>query len=101
MIGIKDMEMPKGCQKCRLFRKHMFGNGLDYGYSCVLGAVNFPMPWIRQMDERASDCPFMEISSDTIISYLMHKEMGIPISECKKAYDVAIEHLRSQGKVKG
>lgn len=35
------------------------------------------------------------------IPYLMHKEMDIPISECKKAYDVAIDYLRSQGKVRG
>ena len=35
------------------------------------------------------------------IPYLMHKEMDIPISECQKAYDVAIEYLRSQAKVKG
>ena len=35
------------------------------------------------------------------IPYLMHKEMDIPISECQKAYDVAIDYLRSQGKLKG
>lgn len=35
------------------------------------------------------------------IPYLMHKEMGVPISECQKAYDIAIEYLRSQAKVKG
>lgn len=35
------------------------------------------------------------------IPYLMHKEMDIPISECQKAYDVAVEYLRSQTKVKG
>ena len=35
------------------------------------------------------------------IPYLMHKEMNIPISECQKAYDVAIDYLRSQAKVKG
>lgn len=61
MIAIKSMEMPKGCQHCMHFRKHMFGNGLDYSYSCVLGATEFPMPWIRQMEERASDCPLVEI----------------------------------------
>lgn len=37
----------------------------------------------------------------TNIPYLMHKEMDIPISECQKAYDVAIEYLRSQAKVRG
>ena len=35
------------------------------------------------------------------VPYLMHKEMGIPISECQKAYDIGIEYLRSQGKLKG
>lgn len=35
------------------------------------------------------------------IPFLMHKELNVPISECQKAYDVAIEYLRSQGKVKG
>lgn len=61
MIAIEDMEIPKGCQHCKFFRKHMFGNGLDYSYSCNLGATEFPMPWIRQMEERASDCPLVEI----------------------------------------
>lgn len=54
---LNGMEIPKGCQHCAYFRKHMFGNGLDYSYSCMLGATEFPMPWIRQMEERASDCP--------------------------------------------
>ena len=35
------------------------------------------------------------------IPYLMHKEMNIPISECQKAYDVAIDYLRKQRKIKG
>lgn len=61
MIAIKDMEIPKGCQRCKFFRKRLFGNGLDYSYSCMLGAKEFPYPWIRQMEERASDCPLVEI----------------------------------------
>lgn len=60
MIAI-NKEMPKGCQRCVFFRKHMFGNGLDYSYSCALGGTEFPMPWIRQMEERASDCFLTEI----------------------------------------
>lgn len=40
-------------------------------------------------------------NEDMYIPYLMHKEMGIPISECQKAYDVAIDYLRSLGKVSG
>lgn len=35
------------------------------------------------------------------IPYLMHKEMDIPLLECKEAYDVAIGYLRSKGKVSG
>ena len=42
-----------------------------------------------------------EPATDSNIPYLMHKEMDIPISECQKAYDVAVEYLRSQTKVKG
>lgn len=61
MVGIKGTEMPKGCQYCRQFRKSLFGNGLDYSYSCMLGATEFPYPWIRQMEERASDCPLVEV----------------------------------------
>lgn len=35
------------------------------------------------------------------IPFLMHKEMDIPILECQKAYDVAIDYLRNQGRLKG
>ena len=35
------------------------------------------------------------------IPYLMHKKMDIPISECQKAYDVAIDYLRSKANMKG
>lgn len=65
MIAIKGTEMPKGCQHCKCFKKHLFGNGLDYSYSCMLGATEFPMPWIRQLEERASDCPLVEIVTYT------------------------------------
>lgn len=34
------------------------------------------------------------------IPYLMHKEMGVPISDCKDAYDFAIRYLRNKTKVK-
>lgn len=42
-------------------------------------------------------------SKETIklIPYLMHKEMGISILKCQKAYNIAIDYLRSQGKLKG
>lgn len=60
-IMIKNFDMPMGCRKCKFFRKKMFGNGLDYSYSCFLGAKKFPMPWIRQIDNRAVDCPIIEV----------------------------------------
>ena len=59
-IMIKNLDMPIGCQECKFFQKHMFGNGLDYSYSCILGAKEFPMPWIKQLDHRAVDCPIIE-----------------------------------------
>lgn len=42
-----------------------------------------------------------EPTTDPNIPFLMHKEMDVPISECQKAYEVAIDYLRNQGKVKG
>lgn len=60
-IIIKTMDMPLGCQKCKFFKKLMFGNGLDYSYACILGAKKFPMPWIKQMDHRADDCPLAPV----------------------------------------
>lgn len=44
---------------------------------------------------------YQEPTTDSNIPFLMHKEMDIPISECQKAYDIALEYLRSQAKVKG
>lgn len=35
------------------------------------------------------------------IPYLMHKETGCPLMECKKAYDLAMEYLRNKARVKG
>ena len=35
------------------------------------------------------------------IPYLMHKEMYVPLLECRKAYDIAMEYLRNQAKLKG
>ena len=65
-IIVSNMNMPSGCQKCKFFKKHLFGNGLDYSYSCILGAKDFPMPWIRQMEERASDCPIEPLEQECI-----------------------------------
>ena len=48
------------------------------------------------------NCPIKHISSeDMYIPYLMHKEMDIPISECQKAYNIAVEYLRNKSKLKG
>lgn len=90
MIAIKDKEMPNGCQHCMYFRKHLFGNGLDYSYSCILGATHFPYPWIRQMEERGSDCPLVEIVTCKDCKY--YKEIPLNSSDeiiatCKKNKD--------------
>ena len=44
---------------------------------------------------------YKEPTTGSNIPFIMHKEMDIPISECQKAYNVAIEYLRSHTKVKG
>ena len=64
-IIIKNLDMPIGCQKCKFFRKHMFGNVSSY--SCILGAKDFPMPCIRQMEERASDCPIEPLEQESVL----------------------------------
>ncbi len=35
------------------------------------------------------------------IPFLLHKEFGCPLDECEKAYEKAIEYLRSKAKIKG
>ncbi len=42
-----------------------------------------------------------EVKEKESIPYIMHKEMDIPLLECQKAYDVAVEYLREKGKLKG
>ena len=37
-VIVSNMNIPSGCQKCKFFKKYAFGNGLDYSYSCILGA---------------------------------------------------------------
>lgn len=49
---------------------------------------------IRKMKEKA----YRKTES---IPFLMHKKLNVPISECQKAYDVAINYLKSQSKMKG
>ncbi len=86
MIAIKGMKMPRGCQHCMYFKKKMFGNGLDYSYSCMQGAKEIPVPWIRQMEERASDCPLVEIVTCKDCKYYRNK--GNKYSYCTKRLNV-------------
>ncbi len=63
--------------------------GINYGLSVritgkVVGAIQSGTPLPKES-----------------IPYLMHKEMGVPLLECQKAYDVAIEYLRNKARVKG
>lgn len=79
-IIISNMNMPLGCQRCKFFRERLFGNGLDYLYSCILGAKDFPMPWIRQMDERASDCPIKSLDQEPILDKIISEATSLKIS---------------------
>lgn len=89
MVAI-NREMPKGCQHCKFFRKDLFGNGLDYSYSCMLGATEFPYPWIRQMEERASDCPLVEIEERKVGKWILIDE-GKNIWKCTKCIELGKE----------
>lgn len=99
MVGIKYIEMPKSCTECKLLHSYFDLDGVIH-YICkcdnmeLCGDLN---------TKRNGHCPLIYAGEDEkqSIPYLMHKEMGIPLSECQKAYDVAIEYLRKQGKVNG
>lgn len=54
----------------------------------------------RFLDDYFEDLKENEPEKESI-PYLMHKELDIPLSDCQKAYDVAIDYLRKQGKVSG
>lgn len=61
---------------------------------------------VTEFADRCRECgarygKLLKQEPDMYIPFLMHKEMDIPISECKKAYDIAIDYLRSQASVKG
>ena len=60
-ILIKGAKMPEGCQKCKCLRKSAYVCGLDYDYTCLLGAKQIPAPWYKQLHNRALDCPLVEI----------------------------------------
>lgn len=63
--------------------------------------VETPEYIIRAKKEEEKYIKGLEPVKKESIPYLMHKEMDIPISECQKAYDIAMEYLRRQGKLKG
>jgi hypothetical protein len=87
-IIISNINIPPGCQKCKFFKKHLFGNGLDYSYSCILGSKDFPMPWIRQMEERASDCPIEPLEQE-------------PIDKSAMMYEIYMEGVNMTGEYQG
>ena len=87
-ITISNINIPSGCQKCKFFKKHLFGNGLDYSYSCILGAKDFPTPWIRQMEERASDCPIEPLEQE-------------PIDKSAMMYEIYTEGVNMTGEYQG
>lgn len=87
-IIISNINIPPGCQKCKFFKKHLFGNGLDYSYSCILGAKDFPMPWIRQMEEMASDCPIEPLEQE-------------PIDKSAMMYEIYMEGVNMTGEYQG
>lgn len=51
---------------------------------------------IKSWDERLDADPKKKMAYN--IPCLMHKEMNVPLLECKEAYDTAIDYLRSKGK---
>lgn len=96
MAGIKDMKMPKNCMGCKLFHFYFDLDGAIHDI-CKYGDVEM----CGDLNAKRNDiCPLIEKEKESI-PYLMHKEMGIPLSECQKAYDVALEYLRSKAEVKG
>lgn len=89
-VIVTGMDMPDGCAKCRFFKKHMFGCGIDYSYSCILGAKEFPMPWIRQIEERASDCPIKPLEQQNELF-----KMGL-LKDCESCKAEFRRHLEQQ-----
>lgn len=60
-------------------------------------------PYVFEIEDikyKAESKPQESIEKESI-PYLMHKKLDIPISECQKAYNIGIEYLRSQARVKG
>ena len=59
---------------------------------CVKTFIRTKTVTIR-VPERADDT--------TVIAEMMHQMLDIPLSDCREAYNIAIEHLRSKARVKG
>lgn len=82
-------------------------------FTDYIQTLNQVMDWLEQEPEtitefadRCRECgarygKLLKQEPDMYIPFLIHKEMEIPISECQKAYDVAIDYLRSQANIKG
>jgi hypothetical protein len=78
------------CSKCGLTKAYAADGFYGRKYKTFEEVANdWNVLFIREKNTKES------------ISYLLHKELDIPISECQKAYNLAIEYLRSQGKLKG
>ena len=55
---IKGKEPPKCCAECMFFKKKI--SFPDYSVSCLLGGKP-PEPWPLRYEQRAEDCPIVEI----------------------------------------
>ena len=72
MVAIKDMEMPNNCSEC----------GLKSGSYCYFKKPPYNFNGINILNERASDCPLIEIepltdSEQRIFLSAMSREMSI------------------------
>ena len=82
----------------------------DFFVNAYGGFSNLPLNDKSRVDE-ITNCIAMVVNEPSVtpqepitnfnIPFLMHKELDIPISECQKAYNTAIEYLKSTVRVKG
>ena len=45
--------------------------------------------------------PLSKYHTDSIVPYLLHRDLECPLNECVNAYEKAIEYLRSKANMKG
>ena len=45
--------------------------------------------------------PLLKYHTDSIVPYVLHRNLGCPLNECVNAYEKAIEYLRSMANMKG